>query len=150
MTDLLSNDDLFSLTESVWQNILGLELSRDINDDGKIDDRAVISSVQITGDWEGAVTVACSRPHAMELAAAMFQMESTDIDDEMMRDAMGEIANMTGGSVKGIAPGTNTLTLPTVAEGAEDSMSITGTVQLNRISATCLQNTVVVNVFGKE
>ncbi len=150
MSDLLSNDDLFSLTENVWVNILGLDLVRDSNDDGKIGDDGIVASVQITGEWEGAILVACPRSLGMVLASQMLGMEPDEIDDEMLRDAMGEIANMTGGSVKGVIPGSNTLTLPTVAEGAPDSMSIAKTRMINCFTATCETQSVVVTVMVKE
>ena len=150
MTEILSNDDLFSLAETVWSSILGLEFERAGDSDGKIGERAVTSCVQITGEWEGAVTVACSETLATQLAAAMFAMEPEELDDEMTRDAMGEIANMTGGNVKGVAPGQNTLALPTVSEGEEGSMRIAKTVQLNRIVGMTNGHPVIVTVLGKE
>jgi len=150
MTDILSDDDLYALAETVWTSILGLELGRGEEVDGKIGDLTTTACVQITGDWEGAVTVACSRSLAGKLASAMFAMEVDELSEEEVRDAMGEIANMTGGNVKGLAPGVNTLALPTVTEGDEDSLSIAKTRQLNRVIGISEHEPVVITVFGKE
>jgi len=150
MTEILSDDDLFELAQTVWTSILGLELERANDADGKVGDRTVTSCVQITGEWEGAVTVACSKSLATQLASSMFAMEPDELDDEMIRDAMGEIANMTGGNVKGAAPGQNTLALPTVTEGEEGAMHIAKTRPLNRVVGVCSGEPVVVTVLGKE
>lgn len=150
MTSIVTDDDLFALAETVWSSVLGLELARADELDGKIGETAVTSCVQITGDWEGAVTIACSPGLATKLASAMFQMEIDDLSEDEIRDAMGEIANMTGGNVKGMAPGTNTLALPTVTEGEEGALSIARTRRLNRIVGFSEGEPVVVTVLGKE
>jgi chemotaxis protein CheX len=150
MNEILSDDDLFTLAETVWGSILGLQLSRADEVDGKIGDTTVIACVQITGDWEGAVTVACSQSLATKLAAAMFGLEPDELSEDEVRDAMGEIANMTGGNVKGLAPGVNTLALPTVAEGEENSLSIAKTRRLNRVVGISESEPVLITVFGKQ
>jgi chemotaxis protein CheX len=150
MTEILSNDDLFSIAETVWSSMLGLELSRADDVDGKVGERTITSCVQITGDWEGACTIECSPRLAGQLASSMFAMELDELDDEMIRDAMGELANMTGGNVKGVAPGENTLALPTVSEGEEGGMHIAKSRVLNRVVGTADGEPIVITVFGKE
>ena len=147
---ILSDDDLFTLTETIWSSVLGLELSRADEVDGKIGERAMTSAVQITGDWEGAVTVTCSAALAGHLAAAMFACTPEELSDDEVRDAMGEIANMTGGNVKGMLPGTNTLALPTVVEGDQTALSISRTQVLNRVVAMSQGEPVVFVGLGRE
>lgn len=150
MTSIITDDNLFSLVQSVWTSVLGLGLEHAGEHDGKIGETALTACVQITGVWEGAVTVACSSTLASTVAAAMFGMEPDDLSADEIRDAIGEVANMTGGNVKGVAPGENTLTLPTVSEGDQGSLSIAKTRQLNRIVGQCEGEPVVVTVFVKE
>lgn len=150
MDQIITDEDLFSLAQSVWSSVLGLELTLGGEHDGKIGDTAMTSCVQITGDWEGAVTVACSSSLATNVASAMFGMEAGELSDEEIRDAMGEVANMTGGNVKGVAPGENTLALPTVSQGDQGSLSIAKTRKLNQVIGQCEGEPVVVTVFGKE
>jgi chemotaxis protein CheX len=149
-SSIVTDDDLFALAETVWSSVLGLELTRADDHDDKIGETAITSCVQIMGDWDGAVTVACSPAVATQLACAMFQLEPDDLSDDEVRDAMGEIANMTGGNVKGMAPGTNTLALPTVTEGEQGAFGIPGTSRLNRIVGSTDGSPVVVTVFGKD
>lgn len=150
MNQIVSDEDLFTLAETVWSSVLGLELARADDVEGKIGDTTITSCVQITGDWEGAVTIACSHSLAAKLTAAMFQMEPAELSDEEIRDAMGEVANMTGGNVKGMAPGNNTLTLPTVSEGEEGTLSITKTRQVNRVVGITAGEPVIITVLSRE
>ncbi len=147
---ILTDDEFFGLAESVWSSTLGLDLQRADDIDGKIGDTTLTSCVQITGDWEGAVTVRCSTSLAEKLAAAMFAMEISEVSEDEIRDAIGEIANMTGGNVKGLAPGTNTLALPTVSEGGEDALSIAKTRQLNHIVGISEGEPIVFTVLGRQ
>ena len=39
-----------------------------------------------------------------------------------MRDAVGELANMVGGNIKALMPGSCQLSLPTVAEGRSEAL----------------------------
>lgn len=148
MTDLLTDEDLYCLAESVWLNILSTPIKR-AETASPVSLPAMMSSVQITGDWEGAIVVACSKALGTHLATQMLGMEPDEIDDEMLRDVMGEIANMTGGSVKGVLPGLNTLTLPTVTAGPPESTSIAHTRVINEIHAECEGDTVQVIVLEK-
>lgn len=150
MTEILTNDDLFELAQTVWSSMLDLELERADDSDGKVGDRTLLALVQITGDWEGATTIECAAGLGTKFASTMFAMEPDDLDDEMVRDAMGELANMTGGNVKGVAPGQNTLALPTVTEGAEGATHIAHSRQLNRVVAKCSGEPIVFTVYGKE
>lgn len=150
MTLIVTDDDLFSLAQTVWSSVLGLDFVRGDEVDGKIGETTITACVQITGDWEGAVTIECSPGLATKLAAAMFQMEVDDLSEDEISDAMGEIANMTGGNVKGLAPGTNTLTLPTVTEGEEGALRIAKTKRLNTVVGFSEGEPVVVTVFCKE
>jgi chemotaxis protein CheX len=150
MAQIVSDEDLFTLAETVWSSILGLELTAGLSVDGKVGDTTMTACVQITGDWEGAVTVACSSRLATRFASAMFALDADDLDDEEIRDALGEIANMTGGNVKGLAPGTNTLALPSVTAGDQGSMSIVGTRILNSVVGMCEGEPVLIRVYGKD
>lgn len=150
MEAILSNDDLFELAQTVWSSMLDLEIDRATDVDGKVGDRSMTALVQITGDWEGAVTIECASKLATRFAVSMFAMEEDELDDEMIRDAMGELANMTGGNVKGVAPGENTLALPTVSEGVEGGIHIPKSKVLNKVVAELDSAPIVFTVFGKE
>lgn len=146
---IVNDDDLYSMAESVWQSMLGLDIERSDGATAKIGDRAVTACVQITGDWEGAVTVQCDMSLAQQIAAAMFAMEIDELSDDEIRDALGEVANMTGGNVKGLAPGENQLAIPSVVVGDEDALRIPNTTVQNRVGATSGALPVIFTVLAK-
>ncbi|MCZ7527730.1 MAG: chemotaxis protein CheX [Acidimicrobiia bacterium] len=82
--------------------------------------------MQITGAWEGAVMLDLPEPLARDAAAAMFGMEPDELGDDEVLDALGELANMIGGNVKGMLDADCKLSLPTVAEGKDFRVCVPG------------------------
>jgi len=60
----------------------------------------VTACVFLEGDWNGAVTLECTRDQACEFAGRFLQMDPPDTMDDDVRDALGELANMIGGNIK--------------------------------------------------
>lgn len=82
------------------------------------DDESVTASVQIHGDFDGAVHLTCPRALAVEAAGRMFRLPASRLSDDDLRDALGELTNMVAGNLKSRLPGRSRLSLPTVVEGA--------------------------------
>ncbi len=123
----LSETDLREVVESVWSSMLGLELAPAARGyDREPEVRNLTGTVQITGEWTGAVMVDLPEQLARDAAAAMFGMESDDLGEEEVLDALGEVANMIGGNVKGLIDGDCKLSLPTIAEGADFRVAVPG------------------------
>ena len=71
--------------------------------------------VEIVGPWTGAVVLTCGRDTAEELTRALLRGHAPVVlDDEDVRDALGEFANVVGGNVKALLPGPSVLGLPEV------------------------------------
>ncbi len=73
--------------------------------------------IALSGDWRGAVAVACLEPMARTAAAAMFGMELEAATAAEIQDAIGELANIVGGQAKMVLGGSCALGLPVVIEG---------------------------------
>ncbi len=80
--------------------------------------------VQIMGDWQGLVVVCVSKSLARAATGAMFELPPDAVEPEMVRDAMGEMANVVGGAVKAGIVGTKSLSLPTVVQGEDHSVYV--------------------------
>ena len=66
-----------------------------------------------------------------ELCANLVGLEPDDLSPQDIRDAAGELANMTGGSVKALCSPTSRLSLPSVAMGHDFEFTVAqGTVIL--------------------
>jgi chemotaxis protein CheX len=120
-----SLDDITALTQQVCESVLGM--SAEFLDGAPVPPRTeVMACVQITGGWQGAVVVTCPLEVAEAITAAMFELDPGAASQEELDDAMGEMANMIGGNIKGLLPGPSQLSLPTVAEGRNFSAAFPG------------------------
>lgn len=110
----LSEEDLCSLTESVWSTTLNLPVQRAEYYRKPFRSQELCSSRNfIAGDWIGSVRIQCPVPLARKVAAAMFGREPNDTTAGEIRDALGEITNMIAGHVKALAPEPCCLSTPT-------------------------------------
>ena len=79
----------------------------------------VVATVAISGAWDGRVLLCFSPPAARRAAAALLGVEEADeVGDVDVADAVGELANIIGGSVKSLMPQPTVLSLPAVSHGA--------------------------------
>jgi chemotaxis protein CheX len=97
------------LTRLVWTTVLGLDAEQrhSLGDEGDI-----TTSVDISGAWEGTVSIRFTRQLARHLAAAMMACGDSDPTPDEVKDVIGELTNMVGGNVKGVLPGPCRLSLP--------------------------------------
>jgi CheY-specific phosphatase CheX len=143
----VSTEDLGQIVTDIWTSMLGLPVqarSTPVESNGS---RDLSASVQISGGWEGTVLVSCSEDLARRAAAAMFDAE--EASDEEMRDALGEIANMTAGNVKSHIEAYCRLSLPMVAEGKELLISIPGSHVVAEAAFDCDDDALSVEVYEK-
>jgi chemotaxis protein CheX len=143
---MIEEQALRDFAENIWTTMLGLTLDGAPAPDAEA---YITGCVQITGDWQGAVTVELAAPLARRAAAALFAMEPAEVGDGEIIDAVGELANMLGGNVKALMEGGCQLSLPTVVQGREYVLS----VSKGRLAATAAMSSdadsLRVSVFEK-
>lgn len=123
----VDTDQIHELTESIWETMLGLAVARcEVEETATNGDPSMTGCVQITGAWEGAVTLDCSLDFARRAAEIMFDLEPQAADFEEIKDALGELANMLGGNLKSLLPGPAHLSLPAITEGSDYSVTVQG------------------------
>ena len=81
----------------------------------------VVSSwVDVSGPWNGTVVLTAGRDTAAELTRCLLREHAPEVlEPEDVEDAMGELANVVGGNVKGVLPAPSLLGLPQVGEAPE-------------------------------
>jgi chemotaxis protein CheX len=84
----------------------------------------ITSAVQIVGDWQGAVQLDMDLELARRVCANLMGVDATELSPQDVRDAAGELANMTGGSVKTLRAPTCGLSLPSVVTGKDYEFSL--------------------------
>jgi CheY-specific phosphatase CheX len=92
--------------------------------------RTLTAIVEIHGDFNGSVSVRCRRTSAQRIAAVMFDAPEGDLSRDDIIDALGEVANMAAGAVKGMLDGESTLGMPTVGEGIDYVMVVPHTSEI--------------------
>jgi chemotaxis protein CheX len=118
-----NTEELVSIAEMVWSSYLDPEgehpLVVDPAPGRSLGPTDVVATVAISGAWDGRVLLSFSPPAARRAAAALLAIaEVDDLGEGDVADAVGELANIIGGSVKSLMPQPTVLSLPAVHTGA--------------------------------
>jgi chemotaxis protein CheX len=141
-------EEIRQVAETVWESVLGVNLVRRSSIPAA-PLRAVSGCVQFTGAWEGAVTIECSAEFARQAAATMFGVDLSAASVSDTQDAIGELANMTGGNVKALLPEPCRLSLPTVVEGTDFTTRMLGGELVTSVAFECEGSPLVVRLLKK-
>jgi chemotaxis protein CheX len=88
---------------------------------------------------------------ASRVAQRMFSLGSTPPTADDIQDAFGEIANVTGGNIKGmISEGDAHLSLPVVVQGRDYSIRVPRSRELQRVEFLCEGQPLVVTLLQAE
>lgn len=118
----LTTDDIVRVTQELWGAMLNINLEP-VKEPASAA-KEVVACVHITGAWTGCVRLDLPYALAREVAAALLGVATEEVSHEQARDAAGEVANITAGSIKALMPGISTISLPTVAEGADFTFAV--------------------------
>jgi Predicted inhibitor of MCP methylation, homolog of CheC len=144
-----SAEDLGQIVSDIWTSMLGFPVQARSAPAEMNGTRHLSASVQISGGWDGTVLVSCAEGLARKVAATMFDVEENTTTDDEIRDALGEVANMTAGNVKALVESYCRLSLPMVAEGRELAISIPGSKVVAQANFDCGEDPLSVEVFEK-
>lgn len=149
---LLAQDDLVGVVTAIWDQVLELplaELSPDAAED-LLDGRPTMTAcVNITGGWEGSVSIVATTPLAVELASRMLGVADASLDLALVRDAFGELVNIAGGNAKGMLDEACGLGLPVVADGLEYRINVAGAEVACVAAFDCLGQPLVVTLHQR-
>lgn len=120
----VDEETLSQVTSDICCTMLGLPMYP-VFEDGPAE-ASLLAKVHISGEWNATLEVATTSAVAMQIAAQMFELEPVGIQTADLYDALGEIANMVGGNVKGIINGELDLSLPSVQTCAGPTVAIAG------------------------
>lgn len=111
----LCDEDIYRIIKHIWNSMLGLNVTR--RKEALLESpetRFLTGYVQISGAWNGVFRLDCSFYLARRIAAIMFRFDLSQTSVEDIRDALGEMTNITGGNTKGLLPEPSRLALPVV------------------------------------
>jgi len=129
MTLALAPAELKSMVDEIWSSLFQ-PVPTDA-DDADMGSDLVVGFVDISGGWLGRVAVETTDAGAVAIASSMLAAEPHTLGDEDLADAIGELANIVGGSVKSCVEGQSSLSLPSVERqnvlrhGTSELMTVT-------------------------
>ena len=117
----ITDDDLTAIVEEICEALVEQDMTAPAPPT-PVDEAALpmTAVVDINGDWVGSVSIHCQRGVAERIASLMFAVPVGDLTRADVIDALGEVANMAAGAIKGMLDGEKTLGLPLVGEGRDD------------------------------
>ena len=114
ITELMDEATIQSIAEDAWTALVGGDEIL-VPLPGELPGDVVSSWVDVVGPWTGTVVLTTGRETAADLTRALLgEHAPTELEDEDIVDAFGEIANVVGGNVKAALPGPSALSLPDV------------------------------------
>ena len=139
---MLEIQKLGEIVQNIWASMVGAEVvfvgQPPSSDGGTPQDGhgSYVGVVRISGAWSGALTIEFTPEGASNLAGALLGLLPDEITDDVVRDTIGEMANIMGGNMKALVPGPSSLSLPVVVERESAEANLAGADLLHRIFAT--------------
>jgi chemotaxis protein CheX len=130
--ELLASE-LAQIVESVFETMLSLEVGRCETPWFSSGDR-LTSAVHLTGDFNGAVLLECDRRQACRFAGRFLSTDPSGAVDDVVRDVLGELANMIGGNLKCVMMHGIRISMPSVVDGSDYSMRVCGAEVRERLA----------------
>jgi chemotaxis protein CheX len=118
---------------SVFITMLGLDVSPSEIPRRPAGD-LLTSYVRLSGDWNGAVLLECTRQQACRFAGMILSTNPPDTVNDDVRDVLGELANVIGGNMKCVMATAAHLSMPTVIDGGDDSLQVFGSKARERLT----------------
>ncbi|MGA2688628.1 MAG: chemotaxis protein CheX [Candidatus Korobacteraceae bacterium] len=147
----ISSADLVTIVDEIFGSMAGMQLAPSPTLIG-FDTRNgyLVSTVQIVGDWQGAVRLDIDLELARQACANLVGVDPADLSPQDISDAVGELANMTGGSVKTLCAPTSRLSLPSVAMGRDFEFTVSQGTVVQAISFSHPCGVLTVSIIQKE
>jgi chemotaxis protein CheX len=136
------------ITETIFATVLGLELSESAAPFGS-GVQVMAGRVQITGAFEGSVSLHCSDGLARRAASILFATDVGETRREDAQEVVAELANMAGGNIKALMAEPSQLSLPAVAEVIDWVDREPGSQLVTAVSFECLGEPVRVSLLER-
>jgi chemotaxis protein CheX len=130
--------ELAQIVESVFRAMLNLEVG-DCGTPWFPGENRLTSAVHLTGEWNGVVLVECDRGQACRFAGRYLSSDPPETVDDVVRDVLGELANMIGGNLKCVLTKGIRLSMPSVVDGSDYSVRVCGAEVRERLSFQCAE-----------
>lgn len=142
-------DELAKIVEYVFRTMVCLEVSESNQPWNPSGDR-LTATIHLAADWKGDLAMECGRKQGCAFAARFLSMSPQEIVDDVVRDVLGELSNMIGGNLKFVLAGGLKLSMPSVVDGADQSLRICRAGVRERLVFECVEGESSVAVLREE
>jgi len=130
--------ELAQIVEGVFATMLELEVGR--SDTAWFPGAERLTAVvHLSGDWNGAVLLECDGLPACRFAGRFLSMAPAETVDDVVRDVLGELANMIGGNLKCVLTRGIRLSMPSVVDGGDYSLRVCRSRVEERLTFDCAE-----------
>jgi chemotaxis protein CheX len=130
---VIHSEELMQIVLSVFETMMGLE-AEESNDPWAPTEQWWTAAVYLSGEWNGAVHVECDQQQACRFAGRFLSIDPAEAAEEMVRDVLGELANMIGGNLKSALMSGIRLSLPSIVSGSDYSVRVCGAAIRQRMA----------------
>lgn len=122
--ELCLGELLIEAVKDIFETMIFMSVEKaSDDDDSKIKGDAIMGLITFQNGTKGCLTIYCSQICARAIATNMLGMNPNDeIEDDDVKDAIGEVTNMVMGSMKSRIQDHNTtiqISIPTIIKGQE-------------------------------
>ena len=136
-------------TENIWKSTLNLDVKKTVEEYCPLGGEDIYAAcVHISGERQGVIALDCPQELAKKAASIMFQLNEDEVTSDLVQDALGELANMTGGNLKSLLPEPCFLSLPAVTV-TQHGLRIPGSELITSVTFQCWGYKFKVSVLKK-
>ena len=140
-----------------WSAMIGMKLEKTTGPSNTLDG-ACVGCVSVSGGWRGDLVLSVSGSLARKVTGAMLGMPDEELESEMVKDAVGEVANITAGNLAKAAEAPCELSTPfvmfsrstVIGAGISPGASMNDTALLGRLCFECVGEPVVVALYAND
>lgn len=133
----MERQELDELIQMLWMSFMNTQLNPAPTLDPDAHKSLMTAVVRLTGEDETSIFVECTKEMAREIASSMFQCGQDELAPDEVHDALGEIANVLGGNIKGVLAMDHQLSLPVVVEGPREHVKSPNGEVMHHVGYTC-------------
>ena len=109
-------EEISQFVTDIWSTFLDMKVTQtNLPFRPKGQGNTLAGCVQITGEWQGSVTLYAPIEIGRKVAGIMYSLDEKEVEDQQIQDVIGEITNILTGNIKSILPAPCSISLPCVA-----------------------------------
>jgi chemotaxis protein CheX len=140
-------DELAEIAASVFDSMLHLETDT-VGGPWQPGEDRLNAVVHLAGGWSGLVVLECDTAQARRLTGRFLSMDPPELVDDIVRDVMGELANMIAGNLKSVLSPGIAISVPTVVDGDKYNLRHSGAEIRDRLGLRSVEGEFWITVLA--